>query len=107
MALLAQACGGFVVYTVTIAICSLAVCFVVHVCGQLEIVMLMLHRFTDIKHEDIKSLNNNNTVALMQSKQMNLGKIVKRHLQALKYSHTKIKKKILLHFKHIKVLLIT
>lgn len=61
-----QFMSGFVLYTITIAACSLAASCVVHVCGQLEIVMRMLRDFASSESD------------------ITIAEIIQRHLRALK-----------------------
>lgn len=66
----AQFVSGFVLYTITIAACSFAASCVVHVCGQLEIVMQMLRDF------------------VRPGSKLTISDIVQRHLRALRLVRT-------------------
>ncbi|XP_036147251.1 uncharacterized protein LOC105834980 [Monomorium pharaonis] len=50
-----QVCAGFIKYTITVAICSLTALFVMHICGQLEILMILLDNLVNKTEE--KNLN--------------------------------------------------
>jgi len=52
---LIQFFSGFIKYTITVVICSLAALFVMHVCGQLEILMALINNL--INETEEKSLN--------------------------------------------------
>lgn len=69
--------SGFVLYTITIGACSLAAVFVVHVCGQLEIVMALLHDFASDEKVSVAS-------GVEQARSHKMAEIIQRHLRALK-----------------------
>ncbi|XP_039305193.1 uncharacterized protein LOC105195325 [Solenopsis invicta] len=50
-----QFASGFIKYTITVAICSLAALFVMHVCGQLEILMALIENL--VNETDEKNLD--------------------------------------------------
>jgi len=43
----AQIMAGYIIYTLTISVCSLAAVFVMHTCGQIQILMLKMEDLTD------------------------------------------------------------
>ena len=72
--------SGFVLYTITIASCSLAAVFVGHICGQLEIVISLLNSFVN---ESVEVEEVSGKAAIERKRKMT--EIVERHLRALKY----------------------
>ncbi|KAL0117076.1 hypothetical protein PUN28_010135 [Cardiocondyla obscurior] len=50
-----QFCSGFIKYTITVAICSLAALFAMHLCGQLEILMTLIDNL--INETEVKNLD--------------------------------------------------
>ena len=72
--------SGFVLYTITIACCSLAATFALHTCGQFKIVIQLLQELTS------DNLNTNNLNSTIKRINDNLADIVERHLRALKYN---------------------
>ncbi|XP_032669699.1 uncharacterized protein LOC116843416 [Odontomachus brunneus] len=70
-----QALAGYVIYTITISVCSLAAVFVMHACGQFQILMLKMEDLADGK--DRKSANN--------TPEKRLGDIVKCHIRILSF----------------------
>lgn len=69
-----QALAGYIVYTITIGVCSLAAVFVMHACGQFRILMLKLEDLADGKER--KSTNSTH--------EGRLGDIVKHHIRILR-----------------------
>lgn len=69
-----QALAGYIIYTITIGVCSLAAVFVMHACGQFRILMLKLEDLADGKER--KSTNNTH--------EGRLGDIVKHHIRILR-----------------------
>lgn len=59
---LLQLLSGFVKYTVTIAICSLAAIFAMHICAQLEILMALMNNL--VNERNVKNLNKNLAVTV-------------------------------------------
>ncbi|XP_014484219.1 PREDICTED: uncharacterized protein LOC106749362 [Dinoponera quadriceps] len=47
--------SGLVKYTITVSICSLAALFIMHVCAQLEILMMLMDNL--VKEQEVKNLN--------------------------------------------------
>lgn len=84
--LLVQFVAGFVLYTITIASCSLAAVFANHICGQLEIVMSLLRDFVrdDEEKPRIYAIADG-AAAVVRSRSDRFAEIVQRHLRALKY----------------------
>ncbi|XP_019699386.1 odorant receptor 4-like [Harpegnathos saltator] len=52
---LIQFFSGFVKYTITVSICSLAALFVMHMCAQLEILMMLMNNL--VNEQEVKNLN--------------------------------------------------
>ncbi|KAL6259092.1 hypothetical protein P5V15_009014 [Pogonomyrmex californicus] len=69
-----QAVAGYVIYTITVSVCSLAALFAMHACGQFRILMLKMEDFADGKER--KSAN-----AMHEGR---LGDIVKCHIKILR-----------------------
>nr|XP_012214671.1 PREDICTED: odorant receptor 22c-like [Linepithema humile] len=69
----AQALAGYVIYTITISVCSLAAVFVMHACGQFQILMMKLEDLADGKER--KSARN--------TPEKRLGDIVEYHIRIL------------------------
>lgn len=69
-----QALAGYVIYTITISICSLAAVLVMHACGQFKILMLKMEDLADGK----KRKNASNTP------EERLSDIVKYHIKILR-----------------------
>lgn len=72
MVFAAQWFGGCVLYTITVAACSIAAIFTLHICGQLKIVMSKMESFVETSLE---------ATQLFKEK---LGEIVELHIRALK-----------------------
>ncbi|XP_011308553.1 uncharacterized protein [Fopius arisanus] len=66
--------GGFVIYTITVAACSLAAVLTLHACGQLKIVMSRLNDFVE------------NSVGTDKTLTSKLGEIVDLHFRALQFA---------------------
>ncbi|XP_036146795.1 uncharacterized protein LOC105835747 [Monomorium pharaonis] len=70
-----QALAGYVIYTITIGVCSLAAILVMHACGQFRILMLKMEDLADGKER--KSANSTH--------EGRLGDIVKHHIRILSF----------------------
>lgn len=68
-----QALAGYVIYTITISVCSLAAVFVMHACGQFQILMIKLEDFADGKERESAG----------KTPEKRLGDIVKYHIRIL------------------------
>lgn len=62
--------SGFIKYTITVAICSLAALFVMHICGQLEILMALIDNLINETEEN----NLNRMLALAVEHQIKMRK---------------------------------
>lgn len=69
-----QALAGYVIYTITIGVCSLAAVFVMHACGQFRILMLKMEDLADGKHRKSTSSTTDGR----------LGDIVRCHIRILR-----------------------
>lgn len=69
-----QALAGYVIYTITIGVCSLAAVFVMHACGQSQILMIKMEDFANSKEKK-------NASSTSEGK---LGEIVKYHIRILR-----------------------
>ncbi|KAG5331933.1 OR13A protein, partial [Acromyrmex charruanus] len=70
-----QALAGYVIYTITISVCSLTAVFVMHACGQFRILMLKMEDLADGKER--KSANSTH--------EGRLGDIVEHHIRILSF----------------------
>ncbi|XP_014475026.1 PREDICTED: uncharacterized protein LOC106744619 [Dinoponera quadriceps] len=70
-----QALAGYVIYTITIGVCSLAAVFVMHACGQSQILMLKMEDLADGKARKSASSTSDGR----------LGDIVKGHIRILSF----------------------
>ncbi|XP_018343956.1 PREDICTED: uncharacterized protein LOC108749637 [Trachymyrmex septentrionalis] len=70
-----QGLAGYVIYTITISVCSLTAVFVMHACGQFRILMLKMEDLADGKER--KSANSTH--------EGRLGDIVEHHIRILSF----------------------
>ncbi|XP_019699212.1 uncharacterized protein LOC105188312 [Harpegnathos saltator] len=70
-----QALAGYVIYTNTIGVCSLAAVFVMHACGQFQILMLKMEDLADGKKRKSAS----------STSEERLGDIVRCHIRILSF----------------------
>ncbi|XP_011645663.2 odorant receptor 4-like [Pogonomyrmex barbatus] len=72
--------SGFIKYTITVAICSLAALFAMHICAQLEILMMLIDNLIDETEE--KNLNGRLAVTVEhQIKMRNFIRLVQNTLE--------------------------
>ncbi|XP_071641218.1 odorant receptor 4-like isoform X4 [Temnothorax longispinosus] len=70
-----QALAGYVIYTITIGVCSVAAVFVMHACGQFQILMLKMDDLADGRERKSAS----------STHEGRLGDIVKHHIRILSF----------------------